>query len=46
MAALVGLEVDKAAVVKRDAETPEGIRTALDTLVIAHGPIASERNRT
>ena len=38
--ALSGLEVEVAEVAKRDVETEEGPRTALDTLVIARRPAA------
>ncbi|MFV2062576.1 MAG: class I SAM-dependent methyltransferase [Chloroflexota bacterium] len=38
VAALVGLDVAKAEVAERRVDTPEGVRTALDTLVIATRP--------
>lgn len=36
VAAIAGLEIDKALVVERPVDTPEGERIALDTLVRAH----------
>jgi SAM-dependent methyltransferase len=38
--ALPGLEIVSADVVRRDVDTPHGVRTALDTLVIARRPRA------
>ena len=38
VAAIADLEVETAEVVERDVETPDGIRTALDTLVVARRP--------
>lgn len=40
VAALAGLDVETATVVKREVETDEGPRTALDTVVIARRPAA------
>lgn len=37
-AALGGLEIERAEVVERVVETPEGPKTALDTLVVARSP--------